>query len=181
MWVLQMVVENQQLLRYLYLNIVMVVKKLTFIMRPICGYCNGCKKTNNYYETYMWVLQWLCKNQHLLRDIYVGIIMIVKNQPLLFSNRRKKKQKKKNHREEKKCREGRELSFELSLCPLTFGSPFCPPVSLSSFQALFSWHLFFLKQKKKKKNTKKKKAIEKNKKCKKGKELTFLISLLHLG
>ncbi len=56
MWVLQMVVENQQLLRYLYLNIVMVVKKLTFIMRPICGYCNGCKK-----------------NQQLLRDLYVGI------------------------------------------------------------------------------------------------------------
>jgi hypothetical protein len=34
----------------------MVVKKPTFIMRIICEYCNGCKKTNIYYESYMRVL-----------------------------------------------------------------------------------------------------------------------------
>ncbi len=34
----------------------MVVKKPVTITRPICGYCNGCKKTSNYYETYMRVL-----------------------------------------------------------------------------------------------------------------------------
>ncbi len=39
----------------------MVIKNPTFIMRPICGYCNGCKK-----------------NQHLLRNPYVGITMVVK-------------------------------------------------------------------------------------------------------
>jgi len=34
-------------------------KKPTTIMKPICGYGNGCNKTSIYYETYMWVLQWL--------------------------------------------------------------------------------------------------------------------------
>jgi hypothetical protein len=36
-------------------------KKSTTIMKPICEYCNGCKK-----------------NQHLLRDLYAGITMVVK-------------------------------------------------------------------------------------------------------
>jgi hypothetical protein len=35
-------------------------------MRPICRYCNGCKK-----------------NQHLLRNLYASIAMVVKNQALL--------------------------------------------------------------------------------------------------
>ncbi len=30
----------------------MDVKKSTTITRPICGYYNGCKKTNNYHKTY---------------------------------------------------------------------------------------------------------------------------------
>jgi uncharacterized membrane protein len=34
----------------------MDVKQPTIIRRPICRYCNGCKKTNNY-----------------LRNLYVGI------------------------------------------------------------------------------------------------------------
>jgi hypothetical protein len=68
------------------------------------------------------------------------------------------------------------LFYLLIFCFLILPSHFYPFVSNA-----FPWHLFFLKQKKKKKNTKKKKAIEKNKKCKKGKELTFLLSLLHLG
>ncbi len=38
----------------------MAVKKPATIMRPICGYCNGCK------------------NQQLLRDLYVGIVMVIK-------------------------------------------------------------------------------------------------------
>jgi hypothetical protein len=29
------------------------VKKSTTIYGPTCGHCNGCKKTNNYYETYV--------------------------------------------------------------------------------------------------------------------------------
>jgi hypothetical protein len=37
---------------------------------------------------------------------------------------KKRKQRKKNHRKEKKCKEGRELSFKLPLCLLTFGSRF---------------------------------------------------------
>jgi hypothetical protein len=57
----------------------MVVKNPTFIMRPICMYYNGCKKPNIYYETYMQVLQWLQKTQHLLRYLYVSITMVVKN------------------------------------------------------------------------------------------------------
>jgi len=40
-------------------GITMDVKNPTTIMKPICEYCNGCKTTNNYYKTYMSVLQWL--------------------------------------------------------------------------------------------------------------------------
>ncbi len=38
--------------------------------------------------------------------------------------RKKKTQRKKNHREEKTCKEGKELTFKLLLCPLTFDSRF---------------------------------------------------------
>ncbi len=55
------------------------------------------------------------------------------------------KEKKKNHREEKECKERRELSFKLSLCPLTFSSCFWPPVSALLFETLSPWHLLFLK------------------------------------
>jgi hypothetical protein len=52
-----MVVKKQHLLLNLYADITMVVKKTTTsITRPICRYCNGCKK-----------------NQHLLQDLYVSI------------------------------------------------------------------------------------------------------------
>jgi len=51
-----------------------------------------------------------------------------------------KKKKRKNHKEEKKCKEGKELSFKLSLRPLTFGSRFCPFIS-----NIFSWHLLLIK------------------------------------
>jgi len=51
--------KNQQLLRSLYSGITMVITKLTSIMKPICRYCNGCKKINNYYEAYIRVLEWL--------------------------------------------------------------------------------------------------------------------------
>jgi hypothetical protein len=40
----------------LYAGIAMNVKKSTTIMGPICGYCNECKKINDYYGTYMRVL-----------------------------------------------------------------------------------------------------------------------------
>ncbi len=48
-----MVVKNQTLLRDLYAGITMVVKKPITIMKPICRYCNGYKKSNIYYNTYM--------------------------------------------------------------------------------------------------------------------------------
>jgi hypothetical protein len=40
----------------LYVGITMNVKKSTTIMGLICGYCNECKKINDYYGTYMWIL-----------------------------------------------------------------------------------------------------------------------------
>jgi hypothetical protein len=63
-------VKNQQLLWNLYASTTMVIKNPTSITRPICKYCNGCKKLatimrpiceyyngykkpNIYYETYM--------------------------------------------------------------------------------------------------------------------------------
>jgi len=39
--------------------------------------------------------------------------------------RKKKHKEKKNRREEKTCKEGKELTFKLLLCPLTFDSRFC--------------------------------------------------------
>jgi hypothetical protein len=42
----------------LHAGIAMDVRPAT-IAKPICEYCNGCKKPNIYYETYMRVLQWL--------------------------------------------------------------------------------------------------------------------------
>jgi thioredoxin-related protein len=52
-------VKNQQLFMDLHASIVMDVKTLTIITRSICRYCNGYKKTSNYYKSYMWILQWL--------------------------------------------------------------------------------------------------------------------------
>jgi hypothetical protein len=43
----------------------------------------------------------------------------------LSSSRKKKHKKKKNHREEKTCKEGKELTFKLLFCLLTFDSRFC--------------------------------------------------------
>jgi hypothetical protein len=49
-------VKNQQLFMDLHASIAMDVKKPAIITRPICMYYNGCRKTNNYYKTYMRVL-----------------------------------------------------------------------------------------------------------------------------
>jgi hypothetical protein len=47
-------VKNQQLFMNLCASTIMDVKKVT--TRPICGYCNRCKKKlMTIYETYMWV------------------------------------------------------------------------------------------------------------------------------
>jgi len=40
-------------------GIAMDVKNLIIIYGPTWGYCNGCKKPNNYLWTYMGVLQWM--------------------------------------------------------------------------------------------------------------------------
>jgi hypothetical protein len=88
--------------------------------------------------------------------------------------------KEKTIEKKKKCKEGKELTFKLSLCPFTFGFCVWLLIFALSFQVFSPWHLFLFKQKKIKKKTKKKKTIEKNKMQKKG-EFTFLLSLLHLG
>ncbi len=56
MQVMQKMLKNQQLFMDLHVGIATDVKKPTIIMRPMCRHCNGCKKTNNYYETYMQVV-----------------------------------------------------------------------------------------------------------------------------
>jgi len=77
---------------------------------------------------------------------------------IFFSNKRKKQKPRKK----KKCREGRELSFKLPFCPLTFGSCLCLPTSTLLFQTL-SLGIFFFSTRRKEKQTKKKKTIEKKK------------------
>jgi hypothetical protein len=105
----------------------------------------------------------------------------------LFSSRRKEKKtkEKKTIQKKKKCREGNKLSFKLPLCPFTFGSCICPPAfAFPFFPFCFKRFLlasFSSQVEEKKKKHKEKKTIEKKKKCKKGMELTFLLSLLHLG
>jgi hypothetical protein len=59
----------------LYANIAKEVKKSTTIYGPTCGYCNGCRKINNYYEIYMWVLQWLQKINHYY-ETYMRVLHI---------------------------------------------------------------------------------------------------------
>jgi len=46
-------VLNHQIFTNLYVGIAMNVKKSTSIMGPICGYCNECKKINDYYDIYV--------------------------------------------------------------------------------------------------------------------------------
>jgi hypothetical protein len=50
-----------------------------------------------------------------------------------FSNKRKQKEKEKKKNKKIKCKERRELTFKLSLCPLTFGSRFWPLISAHLF------------------------------------------------
>jgi len=94
----------------------------------------------------------------LFQTFYFGIFF--------FSSIKKEKKRK-------KCIERRELTFKLALCPLTFGSRFCPLVSTFLFQTLSPLHLFLLKQKKKMKNTKKKKPIQNKNNVEEGGNLTF--------
>jgi len=68
---------------------------------------------------------------------------------------KKNTKKKKNHRKRNICRERKELTFKLSLCPLTFGSCFYFPTFAFLFQ-MFSPSIFFFSNRRKK-NTKKKK------------------------
>jgi len=76
----------------------------------------------------------------------------------LFSSRKKNTKKKKTIRKKKLCREGRELTFKLLFCLLTFGSRFYYLVFALSFQAL-SLGIFF--SSKRKKNRKEQKNAEK--------------------
>jgi len=63
---------------------------------------------------------------------------------------------KKNHREFLKYKKGRELTFKLLLCPLTFGSHLCPPAFALPFQ-VFSLGIFFFSSRRGKKKHKGKK------------------------
>jgi hypothetical protein len=49
--------------------------------------------------------------------------------PLFLKKKKKKKNKKKNHRKKKKCKERKELTFKLLLCPFIFGFCFWLPTS----------------------------------------------------
>ncbi len=71
--------------------------------------------------------------------------------------RKKKHKEKKNHREEKTCKEGKELTFKLLLCPLTFDSRFCFLVLHFHFKCFILTSYFYQVEVKKKKTTKKKK------------------------
>jgi hypothetical protein len=73
----------------------------------------------------------------------------------------------KTHKKTIKKNQEKVITFKLLLCPFTFGSRFYPSISNA-----FCWHLFLFKQKKRKKNQETK-IIEKNKKRREGKELTF--------
>jgi hypothetical protein len=80
---------------------------------------------------------------------------------LLLEQKIKKTHKdKKNHEEEKICREGRELTFKLLLCPLIFGSYFYPLIFALSFQ-MISPNIFFFSNRRKKKIQRKKNHREK--------------------
>ncbi len=93
------------------------------------------------------------------------------------------KQNKRIKNKEKKCREGRELSFKLLLCPLTFGFHFLPFASALLFQT-FSPNIFFFSSKRKEKK-KQKKYQREEKNAKKGGNLPsssrFAFSLLALA
>jgi preprotein translocase subunit YajC len=117
---------------------------------------------------------------------------------IFFFQAEKKPQRKKNHKKEKICKEGRELTFKLLLCPLTFGSCFCLFVFAFLFQVLSPGIFFFLSKRKEKE---KKKTHREKKNAEKGRSLPssscstlsffafasahlllpFLLSLLHLG
>jgi hypothetical protein len=49
-------VKTSNYLQNLYASIAMDVKNQQLFMRPICRYCNGCKKSATIYKTYVWVL-----------------------------------------------------------------------------------------------------------------------------
>ncbi len=80
--------------------------------------------------------------------------------------RKKKHKEKKNHREEKTCKEGKELTFKLLLCPLTFDSRFCFLVLHFHFKCFILTSYFYHVEGKKK-------TTKKNKYANKGRELTF--------
>ncbi len=96
-----------------------------------------------------------------------------------FSSKRKKKKRKENHKNKIKCREGKELSFKLPLCPVTFGSRFCLPISALLFQTC-SLNIFFFWSK-----WKEKKPIEMKRNAEKGRSFPssshFALSLLVLA
>jgi hypothetical protein len=70
---------------------------------------------------------------------------------LLLKQKKRKKTQKKTIKKKKKCREGKELTFKLPLCPLTFGSCLCPLAFALPFQALSLGILFFSSRRKEKK------------------------------
>jgi hypothetical protein len=74
----------------------------------------------------------------------------------LSSSKKKKTQRKKNHREEKTCKEGKELTFKLLLCPLTFDFCFCFLVLHFHFKCFILTSSFYQVEEKKKNHREKK-------------------------
>ncbi len=82
------------------------------------------------------------------------------------SKKKEKKRKNKTIEEKKTCKEGKELTFKLLLCPLTFDSRFCFLVLHFHFKCFVLTSSFYQVEEKKK-------TTEKKKNAKKGRELTF--------
>jgi len=105
------------------------------------------------------------QHHHRKRQQHIAIVFF-------FSNIEKTKHTEK---QQKKPKERKELTFKLSLCPLTFGSCVCPPIFAFLFQVL-SLGIFLFSSRRGKKNIKKKNQKEENI-CREGKELTFKLLL----
>jgi hypothetical protein len=67
------------------------------------------------------------------------------------TEKKKKKKKKKTMKKKNNAKKERNFPSKFPLCPLTFGTRFCPPTSTLFVLNDFSWHFLLFKQKKRKK------------------------------
>jgi len=76
-----------------------------------------CNEGRAYFQAFILPSHFLLL---LMASYFCHFVSNTFSSAFFFSQTKKKKKKRK----EKKCKEGRELTFKLSLCPLTFGSCF---------------------------------------------------------